>query len=210
MTDVAALSRVPPRPSAVLLDMDGTLTEPLLDFDAIKRDMGIGSAPILEAMRRMPPAERAAAEAVLYRHESGAAANSTLNAGCRELLDWLAEVRLPTALVTRNTRASVETVLARHGLAIDVCVTREDGRYKPDPAPLLLACDRLGVDPAGAWMVGDGNHDVEAGVAAGMFTVWVGHGADRPFDAEPSRTVRTLPELQALLRRAVDPGPVRG
>ncbi len=192
-----------PRPAAVLLDMDGTLTEPLLDFDAIKRDMGIGSAPILETMKGMAAADLARAQAVLYRHESTAAERSTLNAGCRDLLDWLDAVGLPRAIVTRNTRASVETVLARHGLSAAVAVTREDGKYKPDPDPLFLACDRLGVDPAGAWMVGDGHHDVEAGVAAAMFTVWVSHGRERTFGADPCLTVRSLPELHAVLRRAV-------
>ena len=187
-------------PGAVLFDMDGTLTEPLIDFDAIRRDMGIGPGPILEAMARMSPAERAVADAVLFRHEDDAAARSTLNAGCRELLDWLEEIRMPLALVTRNTRRSVATVLRRHGLGIDVRVTREDGKFKPDPAPLRLACDRLGVSTAGAWMVGDGYHDVEAGVAAGMVTVWVSHRQTKPFAAEPTVIVDGLPQLHDRLR----------
>jgi HAD superfamily hydrolase (TIGR01509 family) len=187
-------------PRAVLFDMDGTLTEPLIDFDAIRRDMGIGPGPILETMARLPPAERAVAEAVLFRHEDGAAERSTLNPGCRELLGWLDRIGMPVALVTRNTRRSVSTVLRRHGLSIDVCVTREDGKFKPDPAPLFLACGRLGVDPAGAWMVGDGYHDIDAGVAAGMVTVWVSHRQPKPFTAQPTVTVDGLPQLHEHLR----------
>ena len=187
-------------PRAVLFDMDGTLTEPLIDFDAIRRDMGIGPGPILEAMARMSPAERAVADAVLFRHEDDAAARSTLNAGCRELLGWLDEIRMPVALVTRNTRRSVATVLRRHGLSMDVCVTREDGKFKPDPAPLLLACDRLGVPPGGAWMVGDGYHDIEAGVAAGLVTVWVSHRQSKPFAAEPTITADGLTQLHDRFR----------
>ena len=187
-------------PRAVLFDMDGTLTEPLIDFEAIRRDMGVGPGPILEQMGRMSPAELAAAEAVLFRHEDEAAVRSTLNAGCRELLGWLDEIGMPVALVTRNTRRSVTTVLTRHGLKIDVCVTREDGKFKPDPAPLVLACDRLGVTPGDAWMVGDGYHDIEAGVAAGMVTVWVSHRQAKPFAAEPTVTVEALPHLHDRLR----------
>ena len=187
-------------PRAILFDMDGTLTEPLIDFAAIRRDMGVGPGPILEQMARMGPARRAAAEAVLFRHEDDAAARSTLNAGCRELLAWLDEIGLPVALVTRNTRRSVRTVLARHDLHIDVCVTREDGQFKPDPAPLLLACDRLGVSPGEAWMVGDGPHDIEAGASARMVTVWVSHRQPKPFAAEPTVAVEGLPQLHDRLR----------
>ncbi len=188
-------------PAAILFDMDGTLTAPMIDFDAIRRDMNLPAGPILEAMAGMTPADRAAADAVLFRHENGAAERSTLNPGCHELLDWLAGIGMPVALVTRNTRRSVETVRRRHGLRIDVCVTREDGKFKPDPAPLVLACDRLGVEPAAAWMVGDGYHDIEAGVAAGMTTVWVSHRQAKPFAAEPTTTVVGLPDLHAHLRK---------
>jgi HAD superfamily hydrolase (TIGR01509 family) len=187
-------------PKAVLLDMDGTLTEPYLDFDRIKREMGIGSQPILEALAAMPPAKRVAAEAVLHRHEEDAAASSTLNPGCVELLAWLGEHQIETALVTRNSRRSVRTVFDRHGLQFDVCVTREDGKFKPDPAPLLLACRRLNVEPSDTWMVGDGYHDIDAGVAAGIRSVWVSHGKVRSFANAPWRTVRDLLELTELLR----------
>ena len=188
-------------PTAVLFDMDGTLTAPLIDFDAIRRDMNVPSGPILEAMARMAPAERAAADAVLFRHEDAAAEQSTLNPGCRELLGWLDGLGMPVAIVTRNTRRSVETVLRRHRLAINVCVTREDGKFKPDPAPLYLACDRLGRKPAGAWMVGDGYHDVEAGVAAGLVTVWVSHRQPKAFAAQPTMAVEGLPQLHEHLLR---------
>ncbi len=180
--------------------MDGTLTEPLIDFEAIRRDMGVGPGPILEQMDRMSPADLEVARQVLFRHEDDAAERSTLNAGCRELLGWLAEIGMPVGLVTRNTRRSVTTVLKRHGLQIDVCVTREDGKFKPDPAPLYLACDRLGVSPGAAWMVGDGYHDIDAGVAARMVTVWISHRQPKPFAAEPTVTVEALTQLHDRLR----------
>src|SRR5258706_313311 len=45
-------------PKALLFDMDGTLTRPMLDFPRIKAEMGIGSKPILEALAEMRGAER--------------------------------------------------------------------------------------------------------------------------------------------------------
>ena len=191
------------RPRALLLDMDGTITEPMLDFPRIKREMGIGTRPILEALAEMNDTDRATAEAVLARHEEEAAERSSLNAGCDRLLAWIAEHGVVTALITRNTRASVQTVLAKHGLSFGTLITRDDAPFKLDPRPLLLACERLGVAPGDAWMVGDGQYDVEAGRAAEVRTVWVSHDRPRTFDAVPWRTVRDLRELVDLLRSCV-------
>lgn len=188
-------------PRAMLLDMDGTLTRPMLDFPRIKAEMGIGARPILEALSEMSPTQRAAAEQILHRHEDLAAEQSSLNEGCRELLDWLDARRIGVAIITRNRLCSVETVLRKHGLKVEVLVTRDNGLFKPDPTPLLLACRRLGIKPADAWMIGDGQYDVEAGIAAGCPTIWVSHGLPKPFDAGPWRTVRDLPELHEVLQQ---------
>src|SRR5258706_1985019 len=182
-------------PKAILFDMDGTITQPMLDFPTIKREMGIGNRPILEALAEMSPGERQRAETVLHRHEEQAAANSELNVGCREVLAWLDQHQIRVAVITRNSRASLTTVCQKHGLKFEVLITREDGRFKPDPAPLLEACRRLNVAKADVWMVGDGQYDVEAGLAAGIATVWVSHGRIKPFAAEPQRVVHDLQEL---------------
>lgn len=190
------------RPRIILFDMDGTLTEPLLDFPRIKADMGIGNRPILEALAEMTPADRARAEAVLHRHEEEASAKSTLNPGCRELLDHLHASRIGVAHITRNSAASVRTVLALHRLSIDVLITRDDAPPKPSPEPLWLACRRLNARPSEAWMVGDGQYDIEAGAAAGIHTVWVSHGRAKPFEAEPNVHARDLCELLRWLQSA--------
>src|SRR2546423_2598638 len=113
-------------PKALLFDMDGTITRPMLDFPRIKAEMGIGDRPILEALAELSGAERERAEAVLHRHEEEAAARSRLNDGCERLLSFVVGRRIGTALITRNSRRSVDTVIGRHGLAFDVLVTRED------------------------------------------------------------------------------------
>ncbi|MBA2079021.1 phosphoglycolate phosphatase [Rhodanobacter sp. PCA2] len=47
---------------------------------------------------------------------------------------------------------------------------------KPDPAPVLLACEHARIDPARGVFVGDDARDVEAGRAAGLYTVAVRWG----------------------------------
>ena len=47
---------------------------------------------------------------------------------------------------------------------------------KPDPAPVLLACGQARIDPARGVFVGDDARDVQAGRAAGLYTVAVRWG----------------------------------
>src|SRR5690242_19653144 len=69
----------PVLPKALLFDMDGTLTQPALDFPRIKAAMGIGTRPILEALAEMNEAERKRAQQILHEFEEVAAAQSLLN-----------------------------------------------------------------------------------------------------------------------------------
>jgi len=188
------------RPRALLLDMDGTLTRPLLDFARIRADIGIAPGrPILETIADMDTPRRLEATAILERHEETAARESTLNDGAIEILAWARQRQIGTALITRNSRQSVTTVLFRHGLRLNCVLAREDGPIKPDPQPLLTACDRLGVMPKTAWMIGDGLHDIEAANAAQIRSVWISHRSERSFAATPWKSVSDLIELMAML-----------
>jgi beta-phosphoglucomutase-like phosphatase (HAD superfamily) len=48
---------------------------------------------------------------VLLRHEDHAADHSTLNPGCHDVLNWLDEHEREIALVTRNSRRSLDRVM---------------------------------------------------------------------------------------------------
>jgi HAD superfamily hydrolase (TIGR01549 family) len=192
-------------PRALLLDMDGTLTEPMLDFAAIRSEMGIGDGePILEAMAHLRGRSLTAAKTVLHRHENRAARAATLSRGCRPLLNWLARHDIRTAIITRNSRRSARIVLRLHDLTLDAVISRDDGPFKPDPESVMVACRALSVDPADVWLVGDGRHDIEAGVAAGIKTVWLSLGRKQNFAAKPWKAVRDLAGLLKLLRRCGD------
>ncbi|MCS7033261.1 MAG: HAD family hydrolase [Phycisphaerae bacterium] len=191
-------------PRAILFDLDGTLTRPLLDFAQIRAEMGApAGVGILEWLETADTAHRQRAEQILDRHETTAARQSELSEGCRDLLDWLRSAGVPAGVVTRNSRRCTELVRNKHGLAFAVEMTRDDGVFKPDPAPLRLACGRLGLDCAEVWMVGDGEFDVRAGLAAGCPTIWISHGRQRHFSWTPWITLFNLRELQNLLEAAV-------
>ena len=73
---------------AVIFDLDGTITQPYFDFDAIREEMGLDkdAGPVLEAMEKMPQQRRKDAEKILHLHEQRAVTESTLNAGTKQTL----------------------------------------------------------------------------------------------------------------------------
>ena len=94
-----------------------------------------------------------------------------------------AKGQFSAAAVQRTNQALVER-LAERGVriaAVEVCMHHPDGGpggdpalvgpcdcRKPQPGMLLRAIDRLGLDPAASWMIGDSAVDVGAARAAGI------------------------------------------
>lgn len=188
---------------AVIFDLDGTLTRPFLDFDAIRAELGLPPGPILEAMSRMTGPDRQRAEAVLHEHERRAADQAELQPGASETIDRLRGRGIPVAILTRNSRISTGTVLDRLAIRVDAIRTRDDGVVKPSPEPVLALCRTLGVDPGASWMVGDYLFDIQAGRAAGATTILL-QVADAPpsFAREADHVIQSLPEVLDLVDNA--------
>lgn len=91
--------------------------------------------------------------------------------GAAALIRRIADASTPLAVVTSAVRPYTEAALARLDVPglFRVIVTAEDVRAgKPDPEGYLLACTRLGVDPAHAVGFEDSLAGVAAVKAAGM------------------------------------------
>ena len=117
---------------AVIFDLDGTLTEPFFDFDAIRIEMGLppDAGPILELMEKMTPQRRAEVEKILHYHEQRAVVESKLNQGAKETLDELRKRKIKIGILTRNRKTNALAVADKHGLTFDAVVDREDGPRK--------------------------------------------------------------------------------
>ncbi|MDX6478840.1 MAG: pyrophosphatase PpaX [Gaiellaceae bacterium] len=127
-------------------------------------------------------------------------------AGMDDILVRLKEEGRRLGIVTAKRRATVELAFARLPLAHlfeTVVGGDETERHKPDPEPLLLAAERLGVAAADAAYVGDSPFDVRAAKAAGMHAVAVSwgriHNRERLEAEEPDALVDTAEELYAVL-----------
>jgi HAD superfamily hydrolase (TIGR01509 family) len=186
-------------PRAVIFDLDGTLTEPLLDFDQIRAEIGLQAGPILEQLAGWGAEERARAEVILRRHEIAAIEQAVLADGSLELLALLRARGIPHGILTRNTRVAVERFCHRCGFQFQGSYAREDGPAKPAPDGVLHLCACFGVPPAQAITVGDFKFDVQAGRAAGTRTALVVPEPPEDLAAWGAPDL-VVPSLRALLR----------
>lgn len=78
-------------------------------------------------------------------------------------------------------------------------------RCKPDPLPLLHACEKFGTTPERMLLIGDSLNDSEAARAAGchFFCVPYGYNQGQPVhELEPDAIVDSLLDATTLIRRA--------
>jgi HAD superfamily hydrolase (TIGR01509 family) len=117
--------------------------------------------------------------------------------GAVELVEGLREVGVPLGLASNSPRFLVDDALAtaRLGDAFDTIVTSDDVEHsKPAPDIYLLACSRLGVEPADALALEDSASGVAAAKAAGLTCIAVPQFAETDVSAA-DRIVDSLEEL---------------
>jgi phosphoglycolate phosphatase len=190
---------------AVLLDLDGTLLDTVLDLHAAADGMlaDLGRPPVaIEDIRAYvgrgipnlvkrvlagsieaaddptPPPENALASFKKhYAEVNGRAAKPF--PGVMEGLTALKAKGLPLGVITNKAGAFTSVLLDRTGVAplMDVVVPGDMlPKPKPDPMPVVWACGRLGVSPADTLLIGDSVHDFKAGKSAGCKVFLVPYG----------------------------------
>ena len=200
---------VPGAYQAVLFDLDGTLVDTAPDMvgalQALQTDRGaepvgydFGRAHVsngaLGLLRiAFPDLDESGREALLRDYISLYAARvsreTTLFAGLDRLLDRLDRGSRPWGVVTNKPAHLTVPLLEALALAgRSACIVSGDTltRKKPDPEPLLHACELVGVAPSATLYVGDAARDIEAGHRAGMKTVAAAYGYITP-DDDPRR-----------------------
>ena len=158
---------------AVIFDLDGTITQPYFDFDAIREEIGLAkdSGPVLESMEQMTAQQRQDAEKILYYHEQKAVTESKLNANAKQTLLSLRAAGIHIGVLTRNRRSNALAIARKHKLKFDTVIGREDGPVKPDAFGVLRICEQFGVEPEETMLVGDYLFDLLCAKAAGAVAV---------------------------------------
>lgn len=161
---------------AIVYDLDGTLVELLVDWDAVAADAvevfadagvdatGVDLWEMLDLAANVSVADDV--EAVIADHErEGARISERLPAA-----DVLAEIDLPVGVCSLNCESACRLALDTHDLTeyVDVVVGRDSvATRKPDPEPLLEAVRALSVSPERTLFVGDSERDELTAARAG-------------------------------------------
>lgn len=112
-----------------------------------------------------------------------------MKTGVRELLSWLKQQGIGVALATSTSRPLAEKYLRQTEIIgyFDEIVTGDMVKNgKPAPDIYLLACEKLGANPAESVAVEDSHNGIRSAAAAGMLPVMV------PDMLEPTDELRQL------------------
>jgi phosphoglycolate phosphatase len=220
---------------AVLIDLDGTLVDsvpdlaygidqmmlqlamPVRGVDAVTEWIGNGverlvKRALLNSMEG-EPSEALFQKALPLFEVAYAAINgkhSYLYDGVETGLNYLQQQGYRLACVTNKPAAFTQPLLAAMGIAdfFDVTIGGDQvARRKPDPQPLLMAAEKLRVDPKQAVMLGDSINDIMAARGAGMPVICVSYGYNHGQDIRgqerrshhPDAVINSLAELKTLI-----------
>jgi phosphoglycolate phosphatase len=214
---------------AVLFDLDGTLLdtagdihvalnrtlaeirwEPVPESD-VRRMIGQGAPILIERAaaaqgRTLDEAAQRATVERFFHHYGALQENEEFGArpyaGASEALERLHGAGLRTAVVTNKQERFARGLLERLQLKqwIDLVVGGDScERRKPDPQPLLYACDRLDAPPSRTLMVGDSINDVKAARAAQIAVICVPYGYNEGNDPRELPCDALIEDLSQLL-----------
>ncbi|TWO69744.1 phosphoglycolate phosphatase [Caenimonas sedimenti] len=220
---------------AALFDLDGTLVDSLPDFVVALRAMlaemdlpsidaaqaapllGKGVDHLVRAVltRSVGDAQADAlypvARPIYWRHYLAAnGRHGTVFPGVVNGLNALRAGGVTLAVVTNKPMAFAQPLLeamALDGYFVRVCGGDTFARMKPDPLPLLAACEALGCAPARALMIGDSSNDSRAARAAGCPVVLMRYGYNHGVPVEDVDCDAVLDRLDDLI--AADSTPRR-
>jgi pyrophosphatase PpaX len=206
----------------VLFDLDGTVIDSgaiilasmrhaakeVLGLEPPEEElMAAVGGPGLEGQMRALAPDRVEELVSVYRaHNEPLHDQLVACAGIDDVLVALKDEGRRLGIVTAKRRVTVELAFAQVPLAHlfeTIVGGDETDRQKPDPAPLLLAAERLQADVDDCAYVGDSPFDVRAARAAGMRAVavtWGGiHTRERLEREGPDAIVDTPEELHRVL-----------
>jgi phosphoglycolate phosphatase len=222
------MNLLPESTQGVLFDLDGTLLDSAPDlhaalavychevgaavpsYAAVRTVVSRGSRAILRCA--FEESEDALLERVpryLELYHSMMSRHTRPFEGIDAMLDTLEANRIAWGIVTNKPGYLTDDLVKQIGWSERVCAVVSGDTLpvrKPDPAPVLLACERAALEPARCLFVGDDRRDVQAGHAAGLYTVAVQWGyldGGDPHTWGANRVVEHPRDLTELLKLQV-------
>ncbi|MCP4295820.1 MAG: HAD family hydrolase [Proteobacteria bacterium] len=187
-----------------IFDLDGTLTNPIHNFDAIRANLGIPvGVDILNYLAGKSMEDQQKLHQRLNDIELDLAKCATPSSGAVELIERLVDKNCQIGILTRNTRK--HAFISLREIRLDSYFNDSDvlGRHeaipKPEPDGILKLLKNWEASPANSVMVGDYLHDLRAGVAAGTGTVHLDRTGQFAWSELATIEVKTLFDLAKLI-----------
>ncbi len=218
---------------AVMIDLDGTLLNtapdlaeaanrmlaemhrPLVPIDVVMTYIGNGVDRLIkrvltgEMYAEPDEALFAQAKPIYERHYlAGVSLHSRPFPGVVEGLEALKKAGYHLACITNKAEKFTLPLLRDTGLHdyFELILSGDSlPRTKPDPLPLLHACEKFGVTPGEMLLIGDSQNDAQAARAAGchIFCVPYGYNHGEPVDKlDLDRVVQSVFEASQLIVKA--------
>ena len=212
---------------AVIIDLDGTMLDTVPDFEAALNGMraDLGLDPITQAVIKPlvgKGSEKLVRDALLLdwdaarvdavfddalagyqRHYLAINGDrSTLFDGVLEGLQAMLDQNLRLACVTNKPVAFTLPLLAQKGLApyFEFVFGGDSfAKKKPDPMPMLKACEAFDLAPASVVAIGDSSNDADSARGAGCFVLTVPYGYNH---GQPVQEIQSDGIVGSLLEAA--------
>lgn len=187
-----------------IFDLDGTLTQPVHDFDLIRRELDITPGEdILQHLANLSEPIRSEKVERLDQLEHFYALQAKSANGVYSLLEELSHKQCNMGIVTRNTKAFTQLSLSVLNLSeyfpSECIIGRDDAVPKPDPQGIGKLLSLWAAPASNAVMVGDFKYDLLAGKAAGCKTVHVSTDRDMQWPELSDYRYNSLAELAKLI-----------
>ncbi len=219
-------AQTPKLPEGVLFDLDGTLLNTAPDLGAALNNVCAlyGKEPVhedtytpvashgsrgllkLAFSKELETHESELRKAFLDAYSNSIAAKTHVYEGVVPLLNALIQAQIKVAIVTNKPKQLTQQLLPsfpEFNVFESVVCGDTLSVSKPDPAPLLLAAEQLGVTPTSCIYVGDAERDIQAGHNAAMTTVLAHYGyisdSDSPADWKADYGISTPLELLNII-----------
>ncbi|MCU4674485.1 HAD-IA family hydrolase [Catenovulum sp. 2E275] len=183
------------KPAGVLFDLDGTLLDTAQDLgEALNHVLNGLNLPLKTYQEYQPVASHGAmgllklglAEQfeqfeieplrlqLLEYYQINISRYTQLFNGIKTCLNTLDNAHIPWAIVTNKPAFLTDSLVTFYpeltSSKINVSGDTLPMR-KPNPEPLLFACEKMQINPDNAWYVGDAKRDIEAGNRANMLSI---------------------------------------
>lgn len=214
------------KPAAVLFDLDGTLLDtaqdlgeslnhvltelkrPVKTFEEYRPVASHGALGLLKLGLGVDfeqfdqPAVQVLRDKLLAEYETNISRYTQLFDGIEACINELNRQNIPWGIVTNKPEFLTDKLITFHPALYTSKINISGDSLpvkKPDPTPLLHACEKMKVNPNLCWYVGDAQRDIEAGNRANMISMVANWGYTQdPMPVEQWQANYILEDASAL------------